>query len=360
MDKPRKVTMQEIADRVGVSKYAVSKALSGKPGISAATRGKIFEVASQLGYLEQKLGKRLLNGKQLDEDQDKLVGILIPNIRSQNRDSGYWGKILDGVFKNLEASGTSSVLITDDLPRNFHKVMRPDGLLGIIGIGLINSSMLVDLRHIGVPFVLVDHEDDLVSSDSVFMNNYDIVRKQVKYLIGKGHTHIQFVGDWRFARSFSDRWNGFKSALEENEISYIPDRALLSIQPTMHPDNLSLIKRSFEHIKHNNLPTAFVCANDKIASLCMRAMEELGIRVPLDTSVMGFDNDLDILEEFPELSTVNAESEELGIKAVDMLLRRLTNTHMPYEKLLLQSDLIIRSSIATPRVATLSSNSYSE
>lgn len=356
MDKPRKVTMQEIADRVGVSKYAVSKALSGKPGISAGTRGKIFEVASQLGYLEQKLGKRTITTtKHTDEEEDKLVGILIPNIRSQNRESDYWGKVLDGVFQGLEARGISSVLITDDVPRNFHKVMRPDGLLGIIGIGLIDSSMLVELRNIGVPFVLIDHEDDLVSSDTIFMNNYDIVRKQTMYLIGKGHTHIQFIGDWRFARSFSDRWNGFKSALEENELSYTPDRALLSIQPTMAPNNLALIHSSFERLQQSGLPTAFVCANDKIASLCMRAMEELGIRIPADISIIGFDNEMEILEEFPELSTVNAEREAMGIKAVDMLFQRLANLQMPYEKLLLQSDLIIRSSIEAPRATTHSS-----
>lgn len=353
MDKHKKVTMQEIADRVGVSKYAVSKALSGKSGISAATREKIFEVASQLGYLEQKLGKRTQLIKQLNEEQSRLVGILIPNIRSQNRESGYWGRILDGVFKGLENSGVASVLITDDVPDNFHKVMRPEGLLGIIGIGLIQSAMLVELRNIGVPFVLIDHEDDLVSSDSVFMNNYDIVRKQVMYLIGKGHTNIQFVGDWRFARSFSDRWSGFKSALQEHEIPYEPDRDLLSIQPTLAISNLELIARRFKQLKEGSLPTAFVCANDKIASLCLNAMNELGIRVPHHTSIIGFDNDAEILEQFPELSTVNAEKEVLGIKGVEMLFRRLANIYMPYEKILLQSDLIIRGSIDAPDPASV-------
>lgn len=351
MDKPKKVTMQEIADRVGVSKYAVSKALAGKAGISTATREKIFEIASQLGYLEQKLGKRTFNIKQPNQKQDKLVGILIPNIRSQNRKSGYWGKVLDGVFKGLEENGLSSVLITDDEPNSFHKVMRPEGLLGIIGIGLIKSTMLLELRNIGIPFVLIDHEDELVSTDSVFMNNYDIVRKQVMYLLGKGHTNIQFIGDWRFARSFADRWNGFKSMLEEKEVPYKPNQTLLSIQPTLFEDNLGLIKHSFEQMQQDDLPTAFVCANDKIALLSIRAMEQLGIHTPEDTSIIGFDNDDEILNEFPELSTVNAEKEALGINGVELLLRRLASPHMPYEKLLLQSDLIIRSSIDVPRTA---------
>ncbi len=349
MEKPKKVTMQEIADRVGVSKYAVSKALSGKAGISSATREKIFEVASQLGYLEQKLVKRAMAGKQQAEDEHKVVGILIPNIRSQNRESGYWGKVLEGVFKGLETCGLASVLITDDSPRNFNMIMRPEGFLGIIGIGLIDTAMLVELRNVGIPFVLVDHEDELVGSDSIFMNNYDILRKQVKYLIGKGHTHIQFVGDWRYARSFADRWSGFKSILEENDFSYSPNAALLRVKPTTDRENLDLILTSFSQLQEDGLPTAFVCANDKIASLCLRAMQQLGIRVPEDTSITGFDNDLDVALEFPELSTVNAEKEALGVKAVETIMWRLDNLHMPYEKLLLQSDLIVRGSVNAPR-----------
>lgn len=351
MEKPKKITMQEIADRVGVSKYAVSKALSGKPGISTATREKIFEVASQLGYLEQKLIKRAQNGNQKNADENKIVGILIPNIRSQNRESGYWGKVLEGVFKGLEANGIGSILITDDYPRNFHQVMRPEGLHGIIGIGLIDTSMLIELRNIGVPFVLVDHEDELVNSDSIFMNNYDIVRKQVKYIIGKGHTDIQFVGDWRFARSFADRWSGFKSVLEESGIPYQPHQDLLRIQPTHAQTNLDIIASCFTTLKHTQLPTAFVFANDKIASLCLPQMQELDIRVPEDVSIIAFDNDADIVQEFPELSTVNAEKEALGIKAVDMFFRRLAHLDMPYEKILLQSDLIIRGSISAPNSA---------
>ncbi|MFC4102677.1 LacI family DNA-binding transcriptional regulator [Paenibacillus xanthanilyticus] len=351
MAKIKKITMQEIADKVGVSKYAVSKALSGKPGISASTREKIFEVASQLGYLDQKLIKRTMNHQEPDADDEKMIGILFPNIRSQNRDSGYWGRILEGVFRGLESSGIGSVLITDDSPRNFHKIMRPEGLLGIIGIGLIETSMLVHLRNEGIPFVLVDHEDELVSSDSVFMNNYDLLRKQVKYLIGKGHTDVQFVGDWRFARSFADRWNGFKSVLAESGIPYTPNESLIRVKPTNDQENLDLILSTLAELQSSSLPTSFVCANDKIASHVWRAMRQLGIRVPEDTCVTGFDHDAEIMLEFPELSTVNAESEALGIKGVEMLFWRLANLHMPHEKLLLQSDLIIKGSIAPPRTA---------
>lgn len=347
MGKHNKITMQEIADRVGVSKYAVSRALSGKPGIGAVTREKIFEVASQLGYLNQRSAKKIAGNSALTEE-NKIVGILFPNIRSQNRESGYWGKVLDGIFRSLEAKGLGTILITDDSPQNFNLVMRPEGLLGIIGVGLIDTPMLMELRNNAIPFVLVDHEDELVESDTIFMNNPDIFRKLVKLLVGKGHSEIQFIGDWRYARSFLDRWNGFKSALDESGLPYRPEQGLLRIKPTTDADNMELLHHTLAKLQNGEFPTALVCANDKIASLVLRALSVLGIEVPEQCSVIGFDNEAEIVHEFPQLTTVNAEKEALGIKAVETLQWRLEHAVMPYEKIMLQSSPIIRGSLAGP------------
>ncbi|WP_099519324.1 substrate-binding domain-containing protein [Paenibacillus sp. BIHB 4019] len=348
MGKQKKITMQEIADRVGVSKYAVSKALSGKSGISAVTRSKIFEMASQLGYMNQKSAKKTVSSKQADEEEHQIVGILIPNIRSQNQESGYWGKVLDGISKSLEAKGLGSVLISDDSPRNFNLVMKPEGLMGIIGVGLIATPMLVELRNKAIPFILVDHEDELLECDSIFMNNYDIIRKLVKFLLGKGHTRIQFIGELGYSRSFIDRWSGFRSVMDESRLDYVPSEGLLKVKPTLDAHNLNLLQASLKELEASRFPTAFVCANDQIALLAMSALQQLGKQVPEQCSLTGFDNNLEILGETPIITTVNAEKEALGIKAVDLLQWRLENSHMPFEKVLLQSDLIIRESVGDP------------
>ncbi|WP_341278841.1 substrate-binding domain-containing protein [Paenibacillus sp. FSL H8-0537] len=348
MRKQKKITMQEIADRVGVSKYAVSKALSGKSGISAVTRSKIFEMASQLGYMNQKSAKKMPSSKQNEEEEHQIVGILIPNIRSQNKESGYWGKVLDGISKSLEAKGLGSVLISDDSPRNFNLVMKPEGLMGIIGVGLIATPMLVELRNKAIPFILVDHEDELLECDSIFMNNYDIIRKLVKFLIGKGHTQIQFIGQLGYSRSFIDRWSGFRSVMDESRLDYTPSEGLLKVKPTLDEFNLNLLQSSLKELEASRFPTAFVCANDQIALLAMNALQRLGKQVPEQCSLTGFDNNLEILGETPMITTVNAEKEALGIKAVELLQWRLENGHMPYAKILLQSDLIIRESVGDP------------
>lgn len=356
MTKTNKITMQEIADRVGVSKYAVSKALSGKSGISAVTREKIFEIASQLGYLNQKTIKKI-QSQSTSEQSDKIVCILIPNIRSQNKESGYWGKVLDGISKTLESEGIGSIIVSDDSPRNFNLVMKPEGLLGVIGVGLVSTPMLMELRSKAIPFVMVDHEDEMIESDTIFMNNVDIMRKLTNFLIGKGHTRIQFVGNLSYSRSFFDRWIGFRSIMEESELPYLHrNHALLNVIPSLREENTNLLLTGLQSIPPSEFPTAFVSANDQIAVLVYNALKAMNLRVPEDCSLTGFDNNVDIVKDFPTLTTINAEKDALGIKAVDLLLWRLKNRHMPYEKVLLQSDLIIRESISALTEVTLKNN----
>jgi LacI family transcriptional regulator len=212
---------------------------------------------------------------------------------------------------------------------------------------LIDTAMLVELRSLGIPFVIIDHEDELVASDTVFMNNYDIYRKLTKFLIGKGHRHIQFAGDWTYARSFADRWSGFKAILDENGIPYMPHKELLQIRPSHHEDNLELIRIAMQQLIETSSTTAIVCANDKVASLCMNELEKKGKRIPADISVVAFDNDPEVHAQYPELCTVNAETEVLGIQAVEIMQWRLKHISMPYEKRLIQGELIIKGSIGS-------------
>ncbi|NHN30330.1 substrate-binding domain-containing protein [Paenibacillus agricola] len=345
MPTNKKVTMQEIANQVGVSKFAVSKALSGKSGISTATREKILTVASQYGYVKYKAKIDRAHQTQANPE-NKLVGILIPDIRSQNKESAYWGKIVEGISSNLEKRGVGTIIITNDSPQNFNLVIKPEGLMGIISVGLISTPMLEELRRLSIPFVLVDHEDELLASDSIFMNSFDSIRKLTKYLLGLGHTDIHFVGDIHYSRSFFDRWCGFKSAMDEQVSTYKTNQLLLHIKPSYNPDNYHSLLSELKQFQLSAamFPTAFVCANDQIALHVADALKELNIRIPDECSITGFDNNDDITQYFPELTTINAEKEALGTKAVDLLLWRIMNPHMPYEKVLLQSQFIYRGS----------------
>lgn len=352
----KKVTMQQIADHVGVSKFAVSKALAGKSGVSADTREKIIGAATQLGYFVQKKAKPANARAPLPESAGKsqrdTIIVLIPNVRYQNRHSFYWGRIIDGITNGLEEHQIGIMIVTEHITDNFAKLINPDGVLGLIGVGLISNQLLLEIRNLGIPFVMVDHEDPLIPSDSLFMNNFECMRRVTNYLLGNGHERLQFVGNIRYSKSFSDRWLGYRSMMEEMNVELDQWPELL----TFEGDNRSEMTETLEAIIHRymeekELPTSFVCANDSIALCVMTVLMKLGVDIPGECTVTGFDNIEDAALCKPTLSTVHVNKEALGQRAVETLLWRIAHPDSPKEKILLSGDFVLRESTAPASAA---------
>jgi LacI family transcriptional regulator len=344
----KKVTMQQIADHVNVSKFAVSKALSGKAGVSPETREKIVQAATQLGYFVQKRNKPVVSRSLLNPPQKSdrsTIIVLIPNIREQNRQSSFWGRIIDGITEGLEEHNLGMMIVTEHVTDNLTKLINPEAVLGLIGVGLISNQILLEIRNLGIPFVLVDHEDSLIPSDVLFMNNYECVRRATNYLLGNGHTQLQFVGNIRYSRSFYDRWLGFRSMLEELQVELIQQPELLELEGSNRSEMTEQLDQIFLQMQNDNqMPTSFVCANDSIAICVMTVLSRLGIEVPQQCSVTGFDNIEDAGLSSPTLSTVHVYKEALGQRAVETLLWRIEHPEGPKEKILLAGDFIVRQS----------------
>jgi LacI family transcriptional regulator len=342
--------MQQIADHVGVSKFAVSKALSGKTGVSAETREKIIQSATQLGYFAQKKAKSpSRSARDAAPDRKDTIVVLIPNVRYQNRESHYWGKILDGIAAGAEENRLGMVIVTEQSSDSLSKLINPEGLIGLIGVGMISNQLLLEVRNWGIPFVLVDHEDPLIPSDTLFMNNYECTRRIVNYLAGMGHTRFQFVGNVRFSRSFYDRWMGFRAMLEDLALEHRQNQELLEIEGYNRSELTEQLQVIVERMQERNeLPTSFVCANDSVAICLMTVLSRLGLDIPAALSVTGFDNIDDALVSRPPLSTVNVDKEAMGYRSVEMLMWRVRHPDGPKERLLLSGDFILRESTGVP------------
>ncbi|WP_019636800.1 LacI family DNA-binding transcriptional regulator [Paenibacillus fonticola] len=351
----KKVTMQQIADHLGVSKFVVSRALSGKGGVNEMTKERVIQAASQLGYFNQKNGyvkniRSAASTVAIPAGKQSVL-VLMPNIRSQNKESLYWGKVLEGISDELEDQNLGMIIVSEPRTDVMMNIINPEGILGMIGVGQIASSLLLEVHRSGLPMVLVDHEDPLIPSDTIFANNVDGMYRMVNYLIGLGHRELYFLGNVNFSRSFQDRWLGFRSALEEND---------LGVQP--HKDGMLLLDSietgGFDEALENwlltrkqtkSLPTALVCANDLIAIHTVRILQKLGLRVPEEVSVTGFDNIDDAARAEPQITTVNVAKEQLGRRAVTKLLDRLADSNRAVEKWLISAELLYRHSASKPR-----------
>lgn len=334
--------MEQIARQVGVSKFAVSQALSGKPGVAEETRSRIVEAAEQLGYrktikMNRKKAELQDGGEKRAASLSGTVIILMPNVRFQSRESSYWGRIIDGVLAELTARDIGVMMVTESSSERLLSSINPDGVLGLIGIGYIAGALLGEIRATGIPAVLIDHEDEDVPTDTVFMNNYDCMRQLVKRAARMGHADMRFVGDASYSRSFHDRQLGFRIALEEESLP-LPseDDPLLRLGDDAH----GVIEAELAKLKtRKRWPSLFVCANDSHAQLVIRALREHGLRVPEDVSVTGFDHTPE-QADLPAMSTIEVPNELMGKRAVDVLMNRLRDPERPCEKLLINGPFI--------------------
>ena len=346
----KKVTMQKIADHLGVSKFVVSKSLSGKGGVNETTRERVIQAASQLGYFTQNNIKSPSLAVVSDRHKQSVL-VLMPNIRSQTQDSLYWGKIVDGIALALDQEGLGMVIVSEQRTDNFSNILNPGGLLGLVGVGQISTSLLLEVHRIGLPMVLIDHEDPLIPSDTVFANNIDSMTRLSNHLMGIGHRLLHFIGNIRYSRSFRDRWIGFQSALEERDMK-VPsgDDEMLLLEGMDDGSFRAEFKLWVtERKKAKNLPTALVCANDSTALAVCEVLREEELAVPADMSVTGFDNIEDALRGVQPLTTVHVPKEAMGRAAVEKLLNRIHNPSAPLEKILIAADIVHRDSVAGPR-----------
>ncbi|MGG4552676.1 LacI family DNA-binding transcriptional regulator [Paenibacillus humicus] len=355
----KKVTMQQIADHLGVSKFVVSKALSGKGGVNEMTKERVIQAASQLGYFNQKNGYvknvRPTMGTAVIPPGKQSVLVLMPNIRSQNKESLYWGKVLEGISDELEEQNLGMIIVSEPRTEVMMNIINPEGILGMIGVGQIATSLLLEVHRTGLPMVLVDHEDNLIPADSIFANNVDGTYRMANHLIGLGHRQLHFLGNLNFSRSFRDRWIGFRSALEENGLDVQthndPMLFLDSVETGGFGPGLKEWLQARKQSKPAALPTALVCANDSIALHTIGILRELDIRVPEDVTVTGFDNIDDAARFEPAITTVSVPKEQLGRRAVTKLLDRLADSNRAVEKWLISVELLYRQSASKPGAA---------
>lgn len=304
-------TMREIARRAGVSLSTVSYALNGSSKIGRETAAAVQRIAEELGYVHEMRKpekKRRLRGN---------IGVLISNF--------------DGSF-SYQMTEEMYHCAFYDWDRSLHIVVRPyvniQSFVSLIktaqldGVIVLHNGLPDDcvypLRDSGVPLVFLDREivDDRVSS--VLMDNAGGMKAQVEYLIRKGHRRIAYMcGD----DGYDDR---------KRHLAYVETmkKHILPVDDSMSlrggyvvGEAQTQLLKNYPHMQ--NIPDAICCSNDDMAVGCIEALHKLGLQVPRDISVCGFD-DLDGAAASPvPLTTVRNPVRQLAKQAVLELMRLL-------------------------------------
>ncbi len=307
------VKMQDIAEKLGVSTMTVSKALSGKPGVSEAVREKIKKLAVEMGYHAP--------GAERDElGKSYNIGVILAEYYTEKYATFYWK-----LYQSLSTSAVRKncfvmleiISCEDEKNLELPRLIRERKIDGLLVLGNMESNYLKMLTaEENVPIVYVDFYDNCVHEDSVVSNSFYGSYAITNYLFEKGHSRIGFVGTLFSTKSITDRFMGYEKAMMEHgekvrEEWIIPDR--------------EQARNSYEKITlPMEMPTAFVCNCDLTASKLIRSLHEKGYQVPEDISVVGYDDFL-----YPglcdvEITTYGVDMDHMAQTTIQVILKRIT------------------------------------
>jgi LacI family transcriptional regulator len=331
----KKVTMQDIADKLNISKNSVSQALSGKPGVSEETRRLVQSIADELGYQYSAVRKPI----QSDKTEPKNIALIASEYAFSLK--SFFGEIYLSIEKEVRERGMNLFIESINQDSVDHLVLPTlltnHEIDGIIILSHISNEYISKIIDTGIPTVLIDHHDPHLQTDSILTNNRFGAFIAVEHLILLGHREIAFVGEVDFSPSYQERFEGFLLALKKHGIKPNPDFLF-----TNAPENPEVLSHYFEGLK--NKPSAWFCVNDGHGFLMNSLLQQKGIKIPEEASVCSFDNGQLSQLATPKITTMDIDLNYYGSKAVKQLCWRIHHHDEPFQEILLPTKLIIRES----------------
>lgn len=326
------VTMRELGKRLGVSAVTVSKALSGKSGVSEEMRARIVDLARELGYV---------NPNGAPPPRPALdVGILIPDQFFSS--DAFYAMFYKQLMQTLTDAGHFGLLelVTEDMQQSLTlpNLLRSRKIDAMILLGQPRTAYLKRLLTQGIPTIALDFCDPDVQMDAVIGDNTLGAARLTDHLIRLGHREIGFVGTAQATSSIMERYLGFVSSMLRAELPIHREWVL----PDRTPENLV-----FDPVLPETLPTAFVCNCDVTARAMARLLRERGLSIPRDISIVGFD-DFNNQPGSLSLSTFRANTSAMCQVAVKLLEARRGGASRPFLRTIVGGELVLRDSAAAP------------
>lgn len=333
----KKISMQDIADHLHISKNSVSQALTGKPGVSQETRKLVLDTANEMGY-------EYPNRRKQKGTNSKNFALIASEYAFSKK--SFFGEIYLSVEKELLSQGMNLTIQSITPYSRDHLILPPfienRTVDGILILSHISTDYVQKIIQTGIPTVLIDHHDPSISADAILTNNRFGAYHAVKYLYELGHKKIGFIGDIGFSPSYQERLEGYLMALKEFGLVAKEEWMITKIKES--PDEVEAVINSL-----SELPTAWFCVNDGLGFYVMSNLQKKGLRIPQDVSVCNFDNGQLSQIANPRITTMDIDLHVYGKKGLEQLLWRMENPEEPHQEILLPAKLIKRESTGVVR-----------
>ena len=340
----RRVTMMDVARAAGVSQSSVSLVLNGMTGarISEVTRQRVIAAARELGYMLPYFRRNLSHapGHTIAYLADELSTTVFP---VQNIDGARDAAWESGFLISTHATRSNRELETATIAA----VRRNPELIGVIYATIFTRRIELPPALEGMPTVLLNCHADDPAAVSVVPGEVAGGFTATMYLIRHGHRSIGFINGEPWMDATTERLAGYRQALASVDIAF--DSELVLDGDWLPESGYSGLKTL---MARRHPPTAIFCGNDWMAAGAIEAARELGLSVPEDLSLIGYDDQVVASYTRPPLTTVVLPNYEMGRKAADLLIDGVVHGKPPPARLIkIDGQVIERASVAPPRNA---------
>lgn len=332
-----KITIDDIAAKSGVSKMTVSRVINNKGSVSKKTAENVLRIMKKLDYHPN------LIAQSLSSQKTATIGVLIPKTKQLFLDN-YIAQILSGITDVAQQKNYRILVIPFDLDsekgNQYLSVIKSKLVDGLILLKTkINDPFIDDLAEYGVPFILVNNKKIADNINFIDAENILGAKEAVKYLFSKGHKKIAFIAGSMDETNSKDRFKGYKEALKELGIPYLKEYVIYG---DFNKDKAFTEVDKFLKLKKR--PTAIFSSDDYMAIGAIEKIKSVGLSVPEDIAIVGFDNIE--LSGFikPSLTTIKQPMYEIGRSAVEVLLDLVAKKKVPPIRNMLKTELIKRDS----------------
>jgi LacI family transcriptional regulator len=339
--KPRRPTIKDVARRAGVAVSTASLVLNSKGYVSAELRRKVLRVVEELDYVPNRSARALV-GKSTGN-----IGFIVAQ-EHFSKVEPFYTKVLLGT--EFEARQHDYYILLTTVPFSYRANALPrfiteQSVDGVICAGRMGDRYAAELVERGIPAVVVDYGFKTVRLPVINVDNVRGGFLATEHLLSLGHRRIAFLGGDAGHPSIASRLIGYREAFRERGI-VVDERLIRADEPgTGTADgyngtrNLLRTKEPF---------TALFACNDAMAIGALRALKESGIHIPLNVSLVGFDN-IDLCFHIdPRLTSVHVPKEELGAQALKVLLAVIEKGGTAVTNTLIDPELIVRESSGRP------------
>ena len=330
-----KITSSDVARKAGVSQSAVSRVFTPGGSASAATRAKVMKAAEDLGYRPNTLARAMITGKS------RVIGVVVAYLENQ-----FYPVALEVLDRALKERGYHILLYMADNDDNVRSIVEELMSYQVDGIIAASVAMTNDIARLcaaaGIPVVMFNRGQDTGGHAQVTSDNHQGGRTVARFLAGAGHRNIAHISGWAGSSTGRDRMRGFLDGLADSGMApWAVEDGRFS------QETASAIARDM--CAASDRPDAIFVGNDHMAFAVMDTLRfELGLSVPGDVSIVGYDDVPIAAWPAYDLTTIRQPVNKMVSATVDLLFSQIEDSAPP-QRLLIPGPLKIRGSARRPK-----------